>query len=316
MENDKPLDAPANNTSNVIEKGIIVSNVCAMGAFTLAYLLYRLQEDAGFILTFSEFVLVPLGMGIIAMKYWIKAERRIVRLLPYILLNTIIALALSAIFLHEGIICLLIVSPLILGFMWCGVLIGKYLFLRNDRRLQVSTTLVLVLIFTVDTMSVHNYTNMVSDTMIIRAPKNVVWKYIASHPFNARKPDYWLFNVGLPWPVKSTVTADSVGAERKCVFSNGVTFEERIVESTPEEIFVFDIVKQPADPEIIGHIVVQRGEFILHENADGTTTLIGNSWYRLNVYPAWYYDLWATDITRNVHLHVMNHIKILSENDL
>lgn len=157
---------------------------------------------------------------------------------------------------------------------------------------------------------------MVSDTMVIRAPKNVVWKYIASHPLNTSHSDYWLFNIGLPCPVQSTIAADSIGAERKCVFSNGATFDERIVESKPEEIFTFDIVKQPDDPEIIGHIVVQRGQFILQENPDGTTTLIGNSWYRLNVYPVWYYDLWAVDITRHVHLRVMNHIKALSENDL
>lgn len=314
METDEPLDAPSEN-SNGIEKGIVTSNACALVAFGLAYALYRLNEQAGFILTFSEFVLVPLGMGIIAMKFWVKTEKRIVRLLPYIVLNTIIALALSAIFMHEGVICLLIVSPLILGFMWCGVLIGKYIFLRKDKTLQVSTAFVFVLIFVIDTLSVHNYTNMVSDTMIIHAPKKIAWKYVASHPLNTREPDYWLFNIGLPCPVQSTISADSIGAQRKCIFSNGATFDERIVENKPEEIFTFDIVKQPADPEIIGHIVVQRGQFILKENSDGTTTLIGNSWYKLNVYPVWYYDLWAVDITRNVHLRVMNHIKTLAEND-
>jgi len=216
MEHDDPLDAPFEN-SNVIEKGMLVSNACAIVAFALAYGVYRLHEEAGFVLTFSEFVLVPLGMGIIAMKYWIQKETRIVRLLPHIVLNTVIALALSAIFLHEGIICLLIVSPLILGFMWCGVVIGKYIYLRKNKTLQASTSIVLVLIFVIDTLSVHNYTNMVSDTMIIHAPKKVVWKYIASHPLNASQSEYWLFNIGLPCPVQSTVTADSIGAERKCV---------------------------------------------------------------------------------------------------
>ncbi len=34
------------------------------------------------------------------------------------------------------------------------------------------------------------------------------------------------------------------------------------------------------------------------------------------VYPSWYYNLWAEDITREVHLLVMNHIKSLAENDV
>ena len=61
------------------------------------------------------------------------------------------------------------------------------------------------------------------------------------------------------------------------------------------------------------HINILRGQFILKDNGDGTTTLTGNSWYRLYVFPVWYYDVWAQSITRNVHLRVMEHIKELSE---
>jgi hypothetical protein len=51
----------------------------------------------------------------------------------------------------------------------------------------------------------------------------------------------------------------------------------------------------------------------LRDNHDGTTTLIGTSWYRLKVYPALYYDLWARSMCRDVHLRVMKHIKELAE---
>jgi hypothetical protein len=33
------------------------------------------------------------------------------------------------------------------------------------------------------------------------------------------------------------------------------------------------------------------------------------------VYPAWYYDLWASRIARAVHLRVMGHIKTLCEHE-
>ncbi|MNY68576.1 hypothetical protein D3C86_2063640 [compost metagenome] len=75
----------------------------------------------------------------------------------------------------------------------------------------------------------------------------------------------------------------------------------------------FDIIDQPKDPEIMGHIDITKGQFLLHDNGDGTTTLTGNSWYKLHVFPTWYYDLWAESITRNVHFRVMEHVKVLSE---
>lgn len=65
----------------------------------------------------------------------------------------------------------------------------------------------------------------------------------------------------------------------------------------------------------MGHIDILKGQFLLKDNGDGTTTLTGNSWYRLYVFPVWYFDIWAESITRNVHLRVMDHIKQLSEKE-
>ena len=307
---------PQSITKKQIIKGIIYSNLFAVACFALAYWIMNWNEGVGFVLSFSEFVLVPIAMGVIAMKFWITPNTRLLPLFPYALINSIIAIAFSALFMGEGIICILIVSPLVLAFMWIGVIIGKHIMPRDKSTLKISTALVFVVLFAYDTFSEHNYRNVVTDEITINAPREVVWKYVAAHPLNTTEPGYWLFRVGLPNPIQSTVTADTVGAERKCVFSNGATFDEIIVESIRDSVFTFDIVKQPHDPEIIGHIEIRRGQFILEDNVDGTTRLIGKSWYRLMVYPSWYYDLWATDITREVHIRVMNHIKTLAENDV
>ena len=306
----------ARNLINIIE-GIIYSNIFAVTAFALAYVItYYVSVDAGTVLSFSEFVLVPITMGIIAMKFWSKTGKRITRLLLYALLNALIALGLSALFMGEGIICLIIVFPLIFAFMWVGMLISKYILPRDKAKLRASTLSLLALLFVYDTVTEHNYSNVVTDELTIQAPRDVVWKYIAAHPLNTSEPDYWLFKVGLPAPIQSTVSSDTVGSERKCIFSNGATFDEVVTESIPGKLYTFDITRQPEDPEIIGHIEIRRGQFILEENPDGSTRLIGKSWYQLMVYPAWYYDLWAEDITREVHLRVMKHIRTLAENDV
>jgi hypothetical protein len=147
-------------------------------------------------------------------------------------------------------------------------------------------------------------------------PRYLLWKDLSAHPLNTTENEYWLFRIGLPSPIQSTVTGDSVGSDRKCIFSNGATFDERVSEIRGDSVYTFDVLRQPEDPEIIGHIQILRGQFILKENPDGSTRLIGKSWYRLRVYPAWYYGLWAEDITRQVHLRVMKHIKRLAENDV
>ncbi|MFD0766004.1 hypothetical protein ACFQZI_14165 [Mucilaginibacter lutimaris] len=117
----------------------------------------------------------------------------------------------------------------------------------------------------------------------------------------------------MPSPVQSTAEGYYLGAKRKCIFSNGYVFDEKIVTYNENKNLTFDITNQPRDPEIMGHIDILRGQFLLKDNGDGTTTLTGNSWYRLYVFPVWYYDIWAESITRNVHLRVMEHIKHLAE---
>ena len=79
------------------------------------------------------------------------------------------------------------------------------------------------------------------------------------------------------------------------------------------EKLTFEVVEQPSHPEAYGHITLHRGQFALRENRDGTTTLVGSSWYTLHIRPLWYFDLWTRDMTRAVHLRVMRHVKRLAE---
>lgn len=215
--------------------------------------------------------------------------------------------------MQEGTICLIIVSPLIFAFVTTGAFIGKVMFKRNNQTLNVSFVSLLLAVFIVDSISDHHYENMVSDEIIISATPNQIWKNVVAFDKIKQPNDYWLFKIGMPSPMQTTVTAHENGAGRKCIFSNGYTFDEKIVSFEINKNLTFDIIGQPQDPEIMGHIDIDRGQFLLKDNGNGTTTLIGNSWYKLHVFPVWYYDLWAESITRNVHLRVMDHIKKLSE---
>ncbi|HWA34972.1 MAG TPA: SRPBCC family protein, partial [Cyclobacteriaceae bacterium] len=173
-----------------------------------------------------------------------------------------------------------------------------------------------LIIFVGDIISHQPFEGKVADTMIIKAPVENVWPLVVEYEPIQAEEKYWFFKLGLPSPVQSTVDGHEAGAGRKCIFSNGYVFDETMTVFKPNHELTFDIINQPRDPEIMGHIDILRGQFILVDNGDGTTTLTGTSWYKLYVFPIWYFDLWAESITRNVHLRVMEHIKAQAEKDV
>jgi uncharacterized protein YndB with AHSA1/START domain len=290
-------------------KGYLISNVFAVCVMWLTKL-FVIEANT---LVFSEFVTLPILMGLICAWCWRYQHFTTQQLIRMAFINALIGIGLSAIFLGEGVICLIIVSPLIVVFVLTGLFLGRSILKRRNDKLHVSVFLLLLLTFFADVRVHHHYENMVADTMLIKAPPSEVWKYVVAYKKIETPDKFWLFRIGMPSPVQSTASGNYVGADRKCIFSNGYTFDEKITTYDKDHNLTFAITQQPRDPEIMGHIDILQGQFILKDNNDGTTTLTGNSWYRLHVFPVWYYNIWAESITRNVHLRVMEHIKSLSE---
>lgn len=297
----------------LVAGGLLVANAVAAGLIGLGMWLNGINGTAGSVLISSDFLLVPLVMGLITAFFWKGFALTTTEYFLYSLLNSALGMVVAGIFMHEGVICLVIVSPLLLGFVFLGALLGRWLFQYSNNRLNLSLVPLALAFLALDVFSPHHYGNAVSDRVVIHAPPSQVWTHLAAVPVIGEKPDFWLFKMGLPYPVQSTVSGQGVGASRRCVFSRGRVFEERIVEWQPGKRLTFDITRQPRDPEILGHARVRRGQFVLQDNGDGTTTLTGTSWYELYVYPSWYYDIWARSIARQVHVRVMDHIKTVCE---
>jgi hypothetical protein len=293
--------------------GLLAANAAAAGLIGLGFWLNGLNGQAASVLISSDFLLVPLVMGLVGAFFWKGLGLTTVEYLLLSLLNTALGLVVAGVFMHEGVICLIIVSPLLLCFTFLGSLGGRWLFGLSDNRLNLSLIPLALAALALDASSPHHYAAAVTDRVLIHARPAQVWTHLAAVPLIPEKPDFWLFRLGLPYPVGATASGRGVGAARRCVFSTDKVFGERIVAWQPGRRLTFDVTAQPRDPEILGHARVRRGQFVLQDNGDGTTTLIGTSWYELYVYPSWYYDLWARAIARQVHLRVMGHIRDLSE---
>jgi hypothetical protein len=304
-----------NNRKIRLINGLIFANIfgIAIVGITKIFVNYSLEHTVSNVLIFSDFVIVPALMGIISMWFWKDLDLQGQSVSWYSCLNGLISILFSFLFLGEGAICLIIVSPILMSFVIAGAFLGRAMFKKKDKTLNVSILSILIAIFIGDSLSKHEYVNEVSDQIVINARPTKIWDNVVAFKRIEQPNIYWLFRAGMPSPVESTVEGHYKGAARKCIFSNGYIFDEKISVYEPNHNLTFDIVNQPRDPEIMGHIDIMKGQFILKDNGNGTTTLIGNSWYKLYVFPVWYYDLWAESITRNVHLRVMQHIKELSE---
>jgi hypothetical protein len=295
--------------------GTFVANAiggCLLFAVTWVVGAYR-EHDLSALVGWPSFFLIPFLVGLITAWFWRRIHRTIAWSALDALFVTLVGLAAAAIVLREGTVCLVIVSPALYVFILCGILLGRVWFRPNYSKLQLTIFPLLALVTLGESLYHSEQQAIVTDQIVIQAPPAKVWPHVLAFPEIPDPPDYWIFRLGLPYPTQTTNGGNFVGADRQCMFSNGSVIKEHVAEFVPNEKLTFDIAEQPTDPEAYGHITLHRGQFVLRDNHDGTTTLTGSSWYTLHVRPCWYFDIWTRDMTRAVHLRVMNHVRRLSE---
>lgn len=309
-----PPPFPPQDRWKVLLIGMAVANL-AGGAlcFGVAKLseIYKGPNEGWFML--PSFFLLPLMVGLIAAWFYRRLNRGLGITFLDALCVSLVGVGAAAIVLREGVVCLVIVFPALYLLVLTGLLVGRIWFRWNYTKLQLSTFPLLAVLVLADTFSSRPERAMVTDEILIRATPAQVWPHVLAFSDIPAQPDYWIFRLGLAYPTQTSNGGDFVGADRQCMFSDGIVIKERVAEFVPHEKLTFDIVEQPTHPEAYGHITLHRGQFVLRDNGNGTTTLFGSSWYTLHVRPFWYFDLWTRDMTRAVHLRVMNHVRRLAE---
>jgi hypothetical protein len=267
---------------------------------------------AGVMIFYPSLFLVPMAIGIVAAYFWKGLSLRIWEYLIWWFVTSFLTPLGAYLFFREGLVCLLIGFPILFVCGFAGVVLGRFWF-RPTGKMNLSIFPLLFLAMLAEGKLREDRQAVVADRLLIRAPAAEVWKHVVAFSPIETASDYWLGRIGLPSPVATTCEGPFIGADRRCIFSGGLVFKETISELIPEHLLTFDIVEQPPDPELLGHLTLHRGQFELEDNGDGTTTLVGRSWYTLHMRPLWYFDWWTRDITSHVHLRVMEHIKELSE---
>jgi hypothetical protein len=292
--------------------GILIGDAVIVLLYGGGALLLSRSKAFG-LLGLPSFFLAPLLGGLVATYVWRKLKPTIGVICVNTLYMTLLALLGGGLVFREGIICLVILSPLFFVALLTGAILGRILFKAYPTRLRVSLLPLLLLGVLGEPLTRAPRESVITDEVLIRAPIGKVWPQVTAFPEIPSPPRFWLFRLGLPYPVATTSEGDFVNASRECVFSKGAIFKEKVVEFEPLTKLTFDIVESPPDPELVGHLTAHRGQFLLHSHPDGTTTLIGSTWYTLHVRPLWYFDAWARHIFRSVHMRVMEDIRHRSE---
>ena len=315
MTDISPTPKPARPILTLIIGMLVANLVGDVLLFGVAVLVAQFKGDTQGVLAVPSFLLLPFIVGLVAAWFYRRLDRSIAITFLDALWVSLVGVAAAAIVLREGVVCLIIVFPALYLLVAAGLLLGRLWFRPNYTKLQLALFPLLLLVTVTDAFYGSGECAVVTDEILVQATPDQVWPHVLAFPDIPEPPDYWIFRLGLPYPTQTTNGGNFVGADRQCMFSNGIVIQENVAEFVPREKLTFDIVEQPTHPEAYGHITLHRGQFLLRDNHDGTTTLFGSSWYTLHVRPVWYFDIWTRDMTRAVHLRVMNHVRRLAEKE-
>jgi hypothetical protein len=160
-------------------------------------------------------------------------------------------------------------------------------------------------------------------TVEVDAPPSAVWEHVVTFS-ELPPPEAWIFKLGVAYPVRARIDGRGPGAVRKCEFSTGPFVEPITVWDEPHRL-AFKVVAQPRPmtelspyahveaPHLDNFLRSERGQFLLTELPGNRTRLEGTTWYRHQIWPAFYWKVWSDAIIHDIHSRVLEHVKALSE---
>lgn len=278
----------------------------------------------------SLFVAVPFCIGLVSVLLF--GYRRPRAFFPCMGVACVATLAIGIGLIglaREGIICVLMASPLALIIALVGAVIGYKI--QNQPRLEEKGwNLLLVLMALCPLLMGAEALDPpdppvfeVRSAIVVNAPPERVWERVVAFA-DLPEPEEWLFRAGIAYPMRAEIHGHGVGAERRCLFSTGAFVEPIEVWDEPR-LLKFSVTSNPPPMEewtpyhqirprhLDGFLASRGGQFRLIRLPDGGTLLEGTTWYQHHMWPAWYWQIWSDAIIHRIHLRVLRHIQRLSE---
>ena len=306
------------NKINLISIVITLITVQILGYLSINYF-----GDYGW----TVFILIPIIIGFLP-PYISGRKLDLTKSDAYNLsfVTAILASLVLLIFAIEGLICLLMASPLLAIGIWIGSYIGYKITKKN---LINPTNTTLILLFLSSSFMSFDYINKPTDLIpvrtkiIVNSPIEKVWTNVVTFD-KIDEPVDWIFKTGISYPTDATIVGKGVGAIRYCNFTTG-SFVEPITTWDEPNLLQFDVKEQPIPmnevnpfwevhpPHLDGYFKSYKGQFKLTKINKNQTELEGTTWYKVDIYPEFYWRTWSDFIVHRIHNRVLNHIKKKSE---
>ncbi|MEM7480304.1 MAG: SRPBCC family protein [Acidobacteriota bacterium] len=219
----------------------------------------------------------------------------------------------------EGLICLAMAYPLAAFLAFLGSLLGRAV--ARPRRLATSHLVVIVALSPLITALDHAAPSPPSREIVtaveIDAPPQTVWPHVIAFS-ELPPPNALAFRLGIAYPMRARIEGEGVGAVRYCEFSTG-PFVEPITRWEEPHRLSFDVTSQPPTMQewspwniepahLTESLHSERGEFRLIALPGGKTRLEGSTWYRHELFPQAYWNLWSDELIHGIHRRVLSHI--------
>jgi hypothetical protein len=195
----------------------------------------------------------------------------------------------------EGIVCILMAAPLILGGAVLGAALGTGLRRLLDKRTHGRSYMVLGpalgLALIIASSKIENQLvashriEAVSTAITLRKDPDLVWQSLIAVPkISGNRP--FLLRIGLPVPTHCALEGKGVGAKRICYFESGA-IEEEIIGWEPPRLLQMKIKRSTLPGRHwLGFV---EASYVLAPAPDGGTHLIRSTTISSRLRPRWYW---------------------------
>jgi len=261
------------------------------------------------------FVGIPFFIGFFTVVFINYRSRLTIReAIGYSILAISLGLLFVTVTYIEGILCVLMAAPIVLALSALGGVfaysICQFNQINKNSAFKSIFLLPLFLLFDSGLIS-QNLDNLDKTVSIIKiqAHPTIVWQNVVEfRPIE----DKWdgLFSNHLPKLDHAVIDSPGVGGLRKCVFDQGIFYEPITVWEKPRNL-TFGVDRQIE--KYSQYLETTQGQFLIEPQPDGSSKLIGTTWYKIKLHPKTYWKMWANYIMHKIHMRALSHIKQLSE---
>lgn len=279
--------------------GVIAGTLAGVGIILLAVLVSALVFRA---YGWGLFVLTPFVVGLTTGYLVNRRELRTMKATNGLVL---LAAALGCLglilFALEGLICLILASPLAALLAIAGGALGRRAarFGKEPSRPLYCVAL-LPLMFAADAASPPDALMLTNESIVVDAPASRVWQAVTSDD-PIREPPTLVGRLGLAYPERGHLMGSGVGAARRGYFSTGVAME-KVTDWHPGRVLGFVVLHQPPAmnemspyrhvhaPHLNGYFETGEMRFEIEPLGASTSRLAILASHRLRIDPVIYWE--------------------------